>query len=87
MTDDDERCVYAIALRWRSVREPHDERQGDIEASDLLAIEATDELSNPFTPNGDRLVGHDLGLNAQASRLASTRADSDQPVSYPQASK
>ncbi len=50
----------------RSVREAHYEGQGDVETPDIGFEQPPDRLANPFPPDRDGLVGHDLRTHAKA---------------------
>lgn len=43
-----------------SIRQAHDERQGDVDSSDVSVLEMADLVPEAFSADGDRLVGHDL---------------------------
>jgi len=61
----------------RSVGESYDERQCDVETSDVALIEAAYELPDPSSPNCDRFVGHYLGADSQTVSLGWINGDSE----------
>jgi hypothetical protein len=48
------------------IREPQDKRQGSTESVHVLVAETSDFLSDPFTSDGDRLIGHHLRREPQS---------------------
>src|SRR6185312_2496520 len=55
-----------ITATAQSIRQPHDESQGDIEAPDVNVAEPTYQLPDPSSPDRDRFVGHYLRTDLQA---------------------
>lgn len=44
----------------RSVRQTHDECQGDVESADVIVVEMSDLPSDSLAPNRHRFIGHHL---------------------------
>ena len=48
-------------------RQPHHERQGNIQPRNILIVQMADLPSDSFAPDRDGLVGHDLRTHSQAT--------------------
>jgi hypothetical protein len=61
--------IKPLFVRGRAaplIREAQDKRQGSTASAHVLVAETPDFLSDPFTSDGDRLIGHHLRREPQS---------------------